>query len=161
MTHWKKLTNPNYLGTYALEPGQTLVLTIDCVKEELVTGQGGRKDMCVVAYFKEDVKPMILCKDNMKRIEKLYSPYIENWSGKKIRVGSEKVNAHGEIVDGLRVVREVPDAKKYICETCGSEIQGYGSKSAETMAAYTKQKYGKALCSQCATKLAQSAQGAE
>jgi hypothetical protein len=45
MTHWKKLTNPNYLGTYALEPGQTLVLTIDCVKEELVTGQGGRKDM--------------------------------------------------------------------------------------------------------------------
>ena len=28
MLHWKKLTNPNYLGSYAFEPGEEKPLTI-------------------------------------------------------------------------------------------------------------------------------------
>lgn len=162
MTHWKKLTNPNYLGAYSIEDGKDLILTIDTVREETVIGTDGKKDDCVVAHFQERVKPMILNATNLKMIAKIYNtPYVENWHGKKIQVGIEKVKAFGEIVEALRVRKFVPQEEKYICESCGAEIQGYGSKSAETMAAYTKQKYGKALCSQCATKLAQSAQGAE
>lgn len=162
MTHWKKLTNPNYLGAYSIEDGKDLILTIDRVINEMVTGTDGKKEECVVAYFRENVKPMILNTTNMKTISKVYgTPYIEDWHNKKIRVGIEKVKAFGEVVEALRVRKEKPQDEKYICETCGAKIQGYGSKSAETMAAYTKQKYGKALCSQCATKLAQSAQGAE
>ena len=157
MTHWKKLTNPNYLGAYSIEDGKDLILTIDRVINEMVTGTDGKKEECVVAYFRENVKPMILNTTNMKTISKVYgTPYIEDWHNKKIRVGIEKVKAFGEVVEALRVRKEKPQDEKYICESCGAEIQGYGSKSAETMAAYTKQKYGKALCSQCATKLAQT-----
>ena len=28
LTHWKKLTNPDYLGAYALQPGEDLIATI-------------------------------------------------------------------------------------------------------------------------------------
>lgn len=157
MTHWKKLTNPNYLGAYSIEDGKDLILTIDRVINEMVTGTDGKKEECVVAYFRENVKPMILNTTNMKTISKVYgTPYIEDWHNKKIRVGIEKVKAFGEVVEALRVRKEKPQDEKYICETCGSEIQGYGSKPAAAMATYTKQKYGKALCSGCATKLAQT-----
>ena len=37
-THWKKLTNPNYLGAYSIENGQDLILTIKYVQEEKVIG---------------------------------------------------------------------------------------------------------------------------
>ena len=33
-THWKKLNNPDYLGAYALEPGQELVATIKVVEKK-------------------------------------------------------------------------------------------------------------------------------
>ena len=34
MTHWKKLENPNYLGSYALLPGTDLVAQIKSVGQE-------------------------------------------------------------------------------------------------------------------------------
>ncbi|MEE3475629.1 MAG: hypothetical protein VZQ79_09825, partial [Ruminococcus sp.] len=40
------------------------------------------------------------------------------------------------------------------CESCGGEIQPRGNNSAEQIAAYTKKKYGQALCSTCATRMA-------
>ena len=35
-THWKKTMNPNYLGAYALEPNQDLIVEITEVKTESV-----------------------------------------------------------------------------------------------------------------------------
>ena len=29
-THWKKLENPDYLGAYALQPNQDLIVSGDC-----------------------------------------------------------------------------------------------------------------------------------
>jgi hypothetical protein len=40
-THWKKTMNPNYLGAYALEPNQDLVVTITDVKTEQVMNADG------------------------------------------------------------------------------------------------------------------------
>ena len=42
-THWKSLTNPDYLGGYSLEPGKDIVLTIKQVRKETVTGVGGKR----------------------------------------------------------------------------------------------------------------------
>lgn len=156
-THWKKLTNPNYLGAYSIENGQDLILTIKTVKEETVTGADGKKDDCVVCYFQENVKPMILNSTNMKMITKLYkTPYIEEWTGKKIQIGIEKIKAFGDIVEALRVRKVIPQVsqQKIKCENCGKDIQPAGRMTAEETAAYTKHKYGKQLCSICATKLA-------
>lgn len=106
-THWKKLTNPNYLGSYSLEPGQDLTVEIVRVQKELVTGAGGEKEECIVATLNGQ-KPMILNKTNCKTIEKIYgTPYIEEWSGKKITLYAEKVKAFGEVVEALRIRKNV------------------------------------------------------
>lgn len=154
MTHWKKLTNPNYLGAYSIEDGQDLVLTISNVKNEIVTGTDGKKEECVVCYFKENAKPMILNATNMKTITKLFgTPYIEEWQDRKIQIGIERVKAFGEIVEALRVRKTKPieQAKTKIkCESCQSEVTASNGMTAEQLSAYTKKKYGKVLCASCA-----------
>ena len=84
-THWKKLNNPDFLGAYALEPGEDLVATIDHAKEEQFTGTGGKKDEGLVIHFKEkDIKPMICNATNAKTITRVAgSPYIEDYSDRK------------------------------------------------------------------------------
>ena len=161
-THWKKLTNPDYLGAYALEDGKDVVLTINYVREEVVTGTGGKKDNCVVCHFAENVKPMILNATNMKTITSLLgTPYIEDWSGKKIQIGIEKVKYAGDLVDALRVRKFLPAVKAFKCESCGKNIMARGNMDAAGMAKYTKQKYGKALCADCATQIAAQMKAAE
>lgn len=108
-THWKKLTNPNYLGAYSLEPGKDMILTIEKVVREQVEGEGGKKEECTVAYFKEPQKPMILNKTNCKTITKVHgTPYIEDWSGKQIQLYAANVKAFGETVEALRIRNIIP-----------------------------------------------------
>ncbi len=102
-THWKKHFNPDYLGSYALDPGKDKVLTIKEVKQENVKGKGGKSELLLVAHFVEKVKPMILNKTNCKVIQGLYTPFIEDWKGKTIQIYSANVDAFGEKVDALRV----------------------------------------------------------
>ena len=107
-THWKKLTNPNYLGSYSLAPGERRVVQIVSVSQELVTGPDGAKEQCIVATLKNE-KPLILNKTNCKIIEKMTgTPYIEKWAGVKITVYSAKVKAFGDVVDALRVEPTAP-----------------------------------------------------
>lgn len=103
LTHWKKLTNPNYIGSEILQPGQELKLEIEKVQKEQVKTAEGTQE-CVVAYFKNGKKGMILNKTNMKIITKsLDTPYIEQWIGKSITIYAAKVRAFGEMVEALRV----------------------------------------------------------
>lgn len=154
MTHWKKLTNPDYLGAYSIENGQELVLTIKSVGNEMVTGTNGKKEECTVCHFVENAKPMILNATNMKMITKLYkTPYIEEWAGKKIQIGTEKVNAFGEITEALRIRQVIPSESVVInCECCGRPIQSAGRMTSQQVADYTNARFGQALCSVCAHK---------
>lgn len=155
-THWKKLTNPNYLGAYSLENGQDIILTISYVRGEKVMGTDGKEDDCAVCHFAENVKPMVLNSTNMKTISKLYgSPYIEDWVGKKVQIGAEWVKAYGNIVEALRVRNIIPSFEKKEfpkCEVCGGDIRPTKSMTAEEVRDYTKAKLGKAICSACANK---------
>lgn len=154
LTHWKKLTNPDYLGAYALQPGQELIVTIKSVSNEVVTGTDGKKETCSVMYFMEDVKPLVLNATNSKTITKLLkTPYIEYWRGKKIQLYVEcGIKAFGDIVDAIRVRPFLPVEKELLCADCGKKIEGYGKTSAEVVAKHTLGKYGRMLCSECATK---------
>lgn len=154
-THWKKLINPDYLGSYSLDPGKDLILTIKNVGTEMVTGPDNRKEECIVAHFMEPSKPMILNSTNCKTISKMYkTPYIENWSGRKIQIFSESVKAFGETVDALRIRPRIPVAEKVstTCTDCGKGISGYDKYSPEQIAQHTYATYGKPLCSECAVK---------
>ena len=150
-THWKKLINPDYLGAYSLDPGKDMVLTIRVVKKEMVTGADGKKEECIVCYWQEEQKPMILNVTNCKMIAKLLkTPYIERWAGHRIQIGAEVVSAFGEKVEALRVRKTLPEEANVACEECGQFIQPAFNMSVTQLAAYTKNKYGKVLCAECA-----------
>lgn len=106
-THWKKLTNPDYLGSYDFEPGEERIVTVKKVVREMITGTGGKKEECTVCYFEEPFKPMILNSTNAKAITKLAdSPYIEEWTGKSFKIVVSRISAFGEMVDALRIKSE-------------------------------------------------------
>lgn len=106
-THWKKLTNPDYLGSYDFAPGEERIVTVKKVVREMVTGSGGKKEECTVCYFEENYKPMILNSTNCKSITKLAeSPYIEEWQGKSFKIVVSRISAFGETVDALRIKAE-------------------------------------------------------
>jgi hypothetical protein len=107
VTHWKKLTNPNYVGAHDFQPNQELTVTIERITNEVVKCLDGAKvkeEQCVIAYFKGAQKPMILNKTNCKIIARnLSTPYVEKWVGGQITLYVAKVKAFGEVVDALRV----------------------------------------------------------
>jgi len=110
-THWKKTMNPNYLGAYALEPNQDLIVEITEVKTESVMNADGRNEECLVAHLK-DQKPLIVNKTNAKAIAKVCgSNYIEDWKGKQIALYISNVKAFGELVEAIRVRTVAPKAK--------------------------------------------------
>lgn len=155
-THWKKLTNPNYLGSYAFQPGEEKTVTIKDVKREIVQNQNGKED-CTIAYFVEDVKPLILNKTNADMISKVWgTPYIEDWAGKKIILKVKKVSAFGDMVDAVRVSKDRPADDVIICESCGKPIMSAAGKTAKEIATATKAKYGKMICVECAKKEAKN-----
>ena len=157
LTHWKKLTNPDYLGAYSIEDGKDLILTIAQVRLETVIGADGKKDECMVCYWQENQKPMILNATNAKMIQKLLgTPYIENWSGHKVQIGTEKVKAFGDVVDALRVRKKLPSVNVIKCEKCGNPIMSANGMTDEQVAAYTAKKYGAKLCAKCASELAKA-----
>lgn len=115
-THFKKLRNPNYLGSWDLmdEEGkvQNAILTIADTKKELVFDGNGQKEECVVLYFKEK-KPMVMNATNLKAVSKvLESPFIEDWVGKSVELMVKKVKAFGEMHDALRISPIKPQVNK-------------------------------------------------
>lgn len=110
VTHWKKLTNPNFIGAHDLQPKQELKLIIESVAQEMVKAMDGKEEQCIVAKIKGAKKPLILNKTNCKIISKIHeTPYIEEWAGKSIIIYIAKVKAFGEIVDAIRVKNEKPN----------------------------------------------------
>jgi len=149
-THWKKMTNPNYFGAWDLD-GEVKTFTITDVKNEIVKNAQGEDD-CVVVYLR-DAKPLIANKTNLGTIAKVTgSPYVEDWKGKQISLHTEKVRAFGTVTDAVRVMDKVVEEAKVPCEECGQLMKAAFGMSVEDLAKYTKNKYGKVMCSECATK---------
>lgn len=155
-THWKKLNNPDYLGAYALDPGEDMILTIKKAGKETFVGTSGKREEGLLIHFSENVKPMICNATNAKTITKVAgTPYIEDWNGVRIAIFSQEVSAFGETVDALRV-RPFPPKLEIFCEECGQVIKAAHGKSPRQLAAYTKEKYGAQLCAECATDKAKA-----
>lgn len=103
LTHWKKLTNPNYIGAYSLQPGEERTVEVVKVVREKVKGEGGKEEECTVAYLKGE-KPFILNATNCKTLTRVFdSPFIEQWAGKRCTIYAAKIKAFGEEMEALRV----------------------------------------------------------
>ncbi len=162
-THWKKLTNPDYLGAYSLASGdgyREIVAKITYVKQEKVVGPDGKQEMCMVAHLADGLKPMILNRTNCKAIEKVCgSPFIDDWAGVMISVYVAKVKAFGDVVDALRIRPTKPKAtdKPILCEACGDALKpAFGMNEAQ-LAEYSKRHCsGKIYCKSCMEALKQA-----
>lgn len=163
-THWKSTMNPDYLGAWALQPGEEPILTISAAGIEKVIGSDGKKEDCLVIRYKERIGPgkMIVNATNSKTIEKLAgTPYIEEWAGAKIQVYVEKVRAFGDVVDAIRIRPFKPKAAAPVpkCTDCGGEIKPAYGKTAQGMADYTTERFGAPKCADCAQKRAAAGEG--
>lgn len=112
-THWKKAFNSNYLGACDFPEYQDKIATIKFVRLEEAKGtkEGGLKN---IAYFHEDIKPMILNAEN-SRIVKGFSGgsnYIDDWQNVKIQIYvKQNVKAFGVVTDALRIRPSQPKPK--------------------------------------------------
>lgn len=151
MAHWKTLANYDYLGAYSLDGiAKEVTLTIVSIKKQLVKGEGGMTDECIVAEFEEKnvngvtVKPMILNKTNCKKIEKIYNDGdVEHWIGKRITIFATTTTVGRDKKPCLRIKEEIPKAvvkETYKCSVCGKDIE-------ETIYNGSINKYGVAVCS--------------
>jgi hypothetical protein len=149
--------NPNYLGSWDLDdvPNRELILTIEQIKdEEVVTN--GKTEVCTACHWTDKAyKPMILNVTNKKTLCKLYKTKdTEKLKGKAVVIGIDRVKAFGDVHDALRIRKRIPQTANVNlqkCENCGKDISASSSMTSEQVAAYTKQKYGKCLCAECAT----------
>jgi len=109
-THYKKLRNPNYIGSYELMTGGDPVeinVQIERAVKEMVQN-GDKKEEAMVVYLKGQ-KPMIVNSTNAKAISSATgSPYVEDWTGKWLTLFVAKIKAFGETVDALRVKKDAP-----------------------------------------------------
>jgi hypothetical protein len=122
-THWRKLTNPKFLGTYSLAEGQELVLTIKEVKMEITESARGKEESAI-CYFKENVKPMFLNVTNSKTLEKMYgSPMVELWEGRKLTVYSAPTKVKGVATTGLRIRTIEP--KEHVKQVFNTQSPGW------------------------------------
>lgn len=136
-THWKKLTNPDYIGAYFLNPGEDLIVQIDRVEHAVITGADGKKDEANIAHLVGH-KPFILNSTNQKSIEKaLKSPYIEDWAGKYIQLYSARVKAFGDTVDALRVRLTAPEPPKKTKPNLSPEHPKWDSAKASILSGST------------------------
>lgn len=155
--------NPNYLGSWDLDeqPNREITLTIEKIVDEDVVASG-QKEVCTACHWTDRAyKPMILNVTNKKTICKLYKTKdTEKLCGKSVIIGIERVKAFGDVYEALRIRPRVPQVQTAAapkCENCGKEIAASGNMAPAQVAAYTKKKYGKCLCGECATAIAQGA----
>ena len=99
-----------YLGAYSIEPGEPdLVVTVKSAAKEEVKNADGKADTCLILYFTESEKGMVINATNAKRIEAMYKTgIVTEWVGKRIALYVEQVSAWGKTVPALRVREKIP-----------------------------------------------------
>lgn len=123
--HFRKVYKSDHLGVADLEEfleeGRELKFTIRNVVQYIldprVKGSGvlvaGKVISANVAFFKEDIKPMVLNATNAKQI-KLFTGkvMVEDWNDVRVELYfDESVKMKGEVVGGVRIRKIQPQDK--------------------------------------------------
>lgn len=110
--HWKKTTNPNYIGEWDFEDGNDKIVKVKDVKVETIQNAQGKEEKPVM-YFEAGVKPLILNTTNMKAVTKSTgTPYMDEWVGKKLQLYVTLVSAFGDTTKAVRVREFAPQGVK-------------------------------------------------
>ena len=156
--HWKKsVSDPRFLCDADLVGQPEIIATVSHASMEEVRN-GMEVSQKVALYFEEkSVKPMVMNKTNSKTMAKLAkSPMMEQWRGTMVQIYYDPTIKFGrDVVGGVRIRPFAPNVPK--CEECKNALKAHGDMHINKLAAYTKSKYGRTLCADCATKAAKGA----
>ena len=108
--HYKKLRDPNYIGSYELTTGVNQytdlnVLITDVKKEVIQNGDKTKNGM--VLHFKGQ-KPMVVNATNSKTLSQLFGVNIYDWKGKHVTLFVNMIRAFGVDQPALRIRPTVP-----------------------------------------------------
>lgn len=165
-----------YLGADDLDTTIEPVLTIKNIYRGKVTLSRGKEVKNVIVFAEEkvpgiigEVRPMIVNSTNRQTLKKLFKQVTASaLEGKQIQLFIEhgvRNPSNGEMTDGIRIRDKKPSVAgkapaEIKCADCGKSITRSGSFSPEQIIAASKNKYGKALCMDCAQKAKAAAEEA-
>ena len=108
-THYRKVFKSDHLGVADLEDflenGSNLIFTIKNVRQERGAKVAGKKIDANIAYFVENIKPLVLNATNSKILSKLTNTcFVEDWQNVTIKLYvNTGVKMKGEVVGGVRI----------------------------------------------------------
>lgn len=118
-THYRKVFKSDHLGVADLEDliesNARLVFTIKHVKQEYGSRVAGKQGDFNIAYFNEDIKPLVLNATNSKTMKGLCggSAFVEDWSNVLVELYIDpNAKMKGEVVGGVRINPTQPKAEK-------------------------------------------------
>jgi hypothetical protein len=117
-THYRKVFKSDHLGVADLEDlieaGKPLVFTIKEVKQEYGVKVAGKKGGHNIAYFQEDIKPLVVNAGNSKILSAITgSKFVEDWGNIPVQLYIDpNAKFGGEVTGGVRIHPESPRKKK-------------------------------------------------
>lgn len=145
-THYRKVMKSDHLGIADLEDlieeKKKLVFTIKEVKQEYNVSVAGKKGNFNIAYFIEQIKPLVLNATNAKVLKSFAnnSPFVEDWKNILIELYiDENVKMKGEVVGGVRIkqVQPVQKQKPPFTETNFEKAKAANATVEQIESAYT------------------------
>lgn len=119
-THYRKVFKSDHLSSADLEDyqekGDKLQFTISHVNQEMGAKVAGKTGNFNIAYFKEDIKPLVLNATNSKTLKALTgSAFVEDWNGILVQLYIDtNVQMMGSTVSGVRISPNSPQTKPLI-----------------------------------------------
>lgn len=108
-THYRKVFKSDYLGVADLEDfieeKRSLIFTIKEVKSEFNIVVGGRKGNYNIAYFVENIKPLVLNSINSKIVRSFNkTSFVQDWENTIVELYIDStVKMNKEVVGGVRI----------------------------------------------------------
>lgn len=116
-THFRKVYKSDHLGCADLEDmieaKKPLIFTIKHVNQEYGTKVAGKKIDANIAYFAENIKPLVLNATNSRVMRGFAkSVFVEDWTNIKVQLYIDpNVKMKGETVGGVRISKDAPKGK--------------------------------------------------
>ena len=120
-THYRKVFKSDHLGVADLEDlveaKSNLVFNIREVRQEMGARVAGKKGNYNIAYFKENIKPLVLNAGNSKILKGFSggSSFVEDWGGIAIQLYIDaNVRFGNEITGGVRINPNPPKQREQL-----------------------------------------------
>lgn len=144
--HYRNVFKSDHLGSADLEDfveqGRPLVFTIKEVRQEFGVKVAGKTGNFNIAYFKEQIKPLVLNATNSKQI-KIFAgnnPFVETWKDICVELYiDENVQMKGVTTQGVRIRPIQPNLVKQKQQF--TEVNFEKAKAAKATIEQIKERY--------------------